>query len=146
MRSADLRLDEIVSFGALNDDGMAVRGNAGRTLHTGVEGALSMKLAERYNVKLAGSRSWDRYVDFTVFEDQWDWDTWEYLGTDAYDYAGNPIAGFTAGECEEIAGNYIDQTIYWRGNKDVSTLAGTPIKLYFKLSRAKLSAFQFTEE
>ncbi len=59
---------------------------------------------------------------------------------------GEPIPGFAVAECEEIAGNYIDETVHWSGNKDVSALAGTPIKLYFKLSRAKLYAFQFTEE
>jgi hypothetical protein len=62
------------------------------------------------------------------------------------DAADTPIPGFTVGECEEIAGNYIDQTVYWKGNKDVSPLAGAPVKLYFKLSRAKLFAFQFTDE
>lgn len=62
------------------------------------------------------------------------------------DSAGNPIPEFTLGDCEEIAGNYIDQAVYWKGNRDVSSLAGTPVKLYFKLSRAKLFAFQFTDE
>jgi hypothetical protein len=62
------------------------------------------------------------------------------------DADGKPIPGFTIGDCEEIAGNYIDQNVYWKGNKDVSSLAGKPIKLYFKLSRAKLFAFQFVLE
>lgn len=62
------------------------------------------------------------------------------------DADGRPIPGFALQECEEIAGNYIDQTVYWKGNKELSALAGTPIKLYFKLSRAKLFAFQFTDE
>jgi len=59
---------------------------------------------------------------------------------------GKPVPGFAIADCEEIAGNYIDQTVYWKGLKDVSSLAGTPVKLYFKLSRTKLFAFQFTEE
>lgn len=33
-------------------------------------------------------------MDFTVYEDQMDWDTWEYLGTDKVDISGNPIALF----------------------------------------------------
>jgi hypothetical protein len=59
---------------------------------------------------------------------------------------GRPVPGFTMEECEEIAGNYIDQAVYWKGVKDVLSLVGTPVKLYFKLSRTKLYAFQFTEE
>ena len=62
------------------------------------------------------------------------------------DADNKPIPGFTVGDCEEIAGNYIDQTVYWKGNTDVSPLAGKPIILFFKLARTKLFAFQFTEE
>jgi len=62
------------------------------------------------------------------------------------DANGKAMAGYTIGDCEEIGGNYIDQAVYWKGGKDISPLAGTPIKLYFKLSRAKLFSFQFTEE
>lgn len=57
-----------------------------------------------------------------------------------------PIAGFTLAECEEMGGNFIDQCVYWKGQPDVSTLAGRPIRLYFKLTRAKLYAFQFLQE
>ena len=62
------------------------------------------------------------------------------------DADSKPIPGFTLGECEEIAGNYIDQTVYWKGNTDVSSLAGKPIMIYFKMDRTKLFAFQFTDE
>lgn len=62
------------------------------------------------------------------------------------DAAGQPIAGHTLADCEEIGGNYIDQRVYWRGNSDVSALAGQPVRLYFQLMRAKLFAFQFTED
>jgi hypothetical protein len=62
------------------------------------------------------------------------------------DAGGKPIPGFTLADCEEIGGNFIDQTVYYKGNPDVSALAGKPVKLYFKLKRAKLYAFQFTSE
>jgi hypothetical protein len=62
------------------------------------------------------------------------------------DASDAPIPGFTLADCEEIGGNYIDQTVYWKGNSDVSSLAGKPLRLYFKLTRAKLFAFQFTNE
>ena len=57
-----------------------------------------------------------------------------------------PIPGFTLADCEEIGGNFIDQRVNWKGKTDVSSLAGKPIRLYFKLVRAKLFAFQFLAE
>ncbi|MCW5558442.1 MAG: hypothetical protein KIT22_11510, partial [Verrucomicrobiae bacterium] len=57
---------------------------------------------------------------------------------------GRPIPGFTLADCEEIAGNFIAQQIYWKGHPDVSALAGRPVRLHFRLKRAKLYAFQFT--
>jgi hypothetical protein len=59
-----------------------------------------------------------------------------------------PIPGFGLADCEEIAGNYIDQRVHWRGGggPDVSALAGRPVRLHFGGRRAKLYAFQFTQE
>jgi hypothetical protein len=54
------------------------------------------------------------------------------------------IPGFALDDCEEVGGNFIDQVVYFKGNSDVSALVGRPVKLYFKLKRAKLFAFQFT--
>jgi hypothetical protein len=62
------------------------------------------------------------------------------------DLDDKPIPGFTLADCEEIGGNFIDQTVYWRANPDVSSLEGRPIRLYFRLTRAKLYAFQFTQD
>ena len=59
---------------------------------------------------------------------------------------GKPIPGYTLADCEEIGGNFIDQRVYWKGKTDVSPLAGRPIRLYFKLARAKLYGFQFFME
>lgn len=60
------------------------------------------------------------------------------------DESGKPIPGYTVDQCEEIGGNFIDQAVYFDGDTDLSSLAGKPLKLYFKLIRAKLYAFQFT--
>jgi hypothetical protein len=57
-----------------------------------------------------------------------------------------PIPGYTQGECEEIAGNYIDEAVHWNGKTDVTALAGRPIKIRFNLLRTKLYSFQFTNE
>ncbi len=62
------------------------------------------------------------------------------------DAAGKPIPGFTLADCEETGGNFIDHRVYWKGNPDVSSLAGKPVRLYFKLTRAKLYAFRFSAE
>jgi hypothetical protein len=59
------------------------------------------------------------------------------------DTDGKPIPGYTLAECEEIGGNFIDQRVYWKGSAGVSALAGRPVRLHFKLTRAKLYAFQF---
>lgn len=57
-----------------------------------------------------------------------------------------PVPGFALADCEEIGGNFIAQTVYWKRNSDVSSLIGQPVRLHFKLTRAKLYAFQFMNE
>jgi hypothetical protein len=60
------------------------------------------------------------------------------------DEGGRAIPGYALSDCEEIGGNFIDQAVYFKGKSDVSALAGRAVKLYFKLKRAKVFAFQFT--
>ncbi len=86
--------NEIVPYGGVDEDGMAIRGNAAETLHRGIELGLAADLTPRHRLRLAASRSWDEYDDFTIYEDQWDWDSWEYLGTESMDFSGNPIPLF----------------------------------------------------
>lgn len=62
------------------------------------------------------------------------------------DADGKTIPGFTLADCEEIGGNFIDQTIHWKGNPDVSSLAGRPVRIRFQMKRAKLYSFQFKQE
>jgi hypothetical protein len=62
------------------------------------------------------------------------------------DAEGKPVPGFSFADCEEVAGNLIDQAVYWKGSPDVSTLAGKPVRIRFKLKRAKLYSFQFTQK
>lgn len=59
------------------------------------------------------------------------------------DAEGRPIPGFTLANCEEIGGNFVDQQVHWKAGADVSSLAGQPVRLHFRLKRAKLFAFQF---
>jgi hypothetical protein len=62
------------------------------------------------------------------------------------DADGKPIPGFALTDCEEIGGNFIDQQVYWKGGSDVSAVAGRPVRLHFRLRRAKLFAFRFTDD
>lgn len=62
------------------------------------------------------------------------------------DEAGAVIPDYSLEDCEEVGGNFIDQSVYWKRNADLSPLQGRPVKLYFSLKRAKLFAFQFTSE
>lgn len=59
------------------------------------------------------------------------------------DASGVPIPGYTLGDCEEVSGNDVAWDVRWRGGVDVSSLAGRPIKIHFKMRNAKLYAFQF---
>jgi len=62
------------------------------------------------------------------------------------DEAGKALEGYSLADCEEIGGNFIDQTVYWKQGHDVSRLAGQTVRMYIKLTRGKLFAFQFCED
>jgi iron complex outermembrane receptor protein len=76
--------DEIVPYGGVNDDGSSIRGNAGKTLHRGLELGLRARIDGANSLVLAASRSWDEFEEFIFY----DWDG------SVYDYGGNPIALF----------------------------------------------------
>lgn len=86
---------EIVPSGAFDPERMsAVRGNAGRTWHRGIEAGLTARLGGRHALTAAVSRSWDEFRDYAHLENVYDPETWEVVGVEARDYAGNPIALF----------------------------------------------------
>lgn len=82
--------DEIVPYGGVNDDGSSIRGNAEQTRHKGIEAQLDVQLSRRHRLSLSGSRSWDEFVTFTMYEDS----DWDGLADTVHDYSGNPIALF----------------------------------------------------
>ena len=59
------------------------------------------------------------------------------------DLSGMPIPGYTLGDCEEVSGDDVAWEVRWRGSGHLSSLAGRPIKIHFKMNNAKLYAFQF---
>ncbi len=54
-----------------------------------------------------------------------------------------PIPGFTLNECDEIGGNFPNHLVSWKGNPNLKSLGGQEVRVYIKLKRAKLYAFQF---
>ncbi len=61
------------------------------------------------------------------------------------DPAGAPVAGFGVDECDELLGDYIAHNATWKGNGDVSSLAGKAVRLRFRLKDADLYSIQFVE-
>ncbi len=59
------------------------------------------------------------------------------------DVEGKPLPGFSLADCEETFGDAIERTVVWKGGRDVSALAGKPIRLRFALKDADLFAYQF---
>jgi len=62
----------------------------------------------------------------------------DILGEDGF-----PIDGFAAGDCRPILGNHAAKTVEFRNGPDLSPLAGTPIRIRFRMRAAKLYSFRF---
>ena len=61
------------------------------------------------------------------------------------DAAGQPIPGFTLAECSELNTDDLARVVSWKNGSDVSSLAGKPIRLRFRLKDADLFALQFVK-
>ncbi len=59
------------------------------------------------------------------------------------DAAGGPVPGLSLADCREIFGDKLDGVVKWKGNADVSALAGKTVRLDFHMSDADLYAFRF---
>ena len=59
------------------------------------------------------------------------------------DSDGKPVPGFTLKDCDPIKGDAIDEVVAWKGNGDVSRLAGKPVKLRFVMNEADLYSIRF---
>ena len=59
---------------------------------------------------------------------------------------GKPLEGYSLADCPEIFGDTIARTVFWKeDSKDVSSLAGKPVRLLFEFKDADLYSFRFTE-
>lgn len=61
------------------------------------------------------------------------------------DAAGNPQPGFKLDECVEVNTDDLARVVSWKNGSDVSSLAGKPVRLRFRLKDADLYAFQFVK-
>ena len=59
------------------------------------------------------------------------------------DAADKTVPGFGVGDCDAFTGDAIRHTVTWRGESDVSTLAGKAVRLRFHLKNAKFYSFVF---
>ena len=58
------------------------------------------------------------------------------------DYS-QPLAGFSAADCDELVGDQLGQTVTWKHPADVARLAGRSVRLRFVMRDADLYSFQF---
>ncbi len=59
------------------------------------------------------------------------------------DERGQALAGFFAGECDELVGDQLERTVTWNHSPDVARLAGQSVRLRFVMRDADLYSFQF---
>jgi hypothetical protein len=67
-----------------------------------------------------------------------------HLCVELQDASGKPLDGYSLTDCDVVNGNYIRQTVSWKGNSDLSALAGKPLRIRVQMRNTKLYAFQFT--
>lgn len=65
------------------------------------------------------------------------------IRVEVQDAVGAPIEGFTQTDSEEIIGDEIERVVTWRGESDLSPLAGKPVRLHFLMKDADLFAIRF---
>ena len=59
------------------------------------------------------------------------------------DSAGTPLEGFGLDDSSVVFGDELEREVRWRGDPDLSSLAGRPVRLRFALEDADLFALRF---
>jgi hypothetical protein len=59
------------------------------------------------------------------------------------DAQGKALPGFTMEDCSEIFGDHLEYVARWKGGRDVSALAGQPVRLRFRLKDADVFSLRF---
>ena len=67
------------------------------------------------------------------------------LWVEICDLDGRPIEGYTFDDCEPIFGDFLERKVAWRGETDLSALAGRPVILRFRMKETDLYSLRFAE-
>lgn len=59
------------------------------------------------------------------------------------DADGKPLEGYRAEDCTEFYGDTTAHTVHWKGGRDLSRLAGKPVRVRFQIRDADLYSFRF---
>ncbi len=71
------------------------------------------------------------------------WVTVELLRVLGHPTRGYKLEGYGREECDAIVCNATRRVVTWKGNSDVSELAGEPVRMHVRMRNTKLYAFQF---
>lgn len=66
-----------------------------------------------------------------------------YVRVELLDADGDVIDGYARGDCDPIHADDVNHTVTWKGDSDVSSLAGDVIRIKFYIKGAELYAMQF---
>lgn len=59
------------------------------------------------------------------------------------DATGNTIPGYTLEDCPEFVGDQVERVVSWKGELDLRSLPGQPLRFPFVLKDADLNSFRF---
>jgi len=65
------------------------------------------------------------------------------LGVEIQDADGQPVEGFSLGDCQPLRGDAIEAQVKWKGAPSLGAWAGRPVRIRFHLQEADLFSFQF---
>jgi hypothetical protein len=68
------------------------------------------------------------------------------LRAEVLDEQGQPIAPFTAGNCEPVSSDSTKIMVKWKGAEDLSALTGRSVRFRFHLKNGSLYAFWVTPD
>jgi len=59
--------------------------------------------------------------------------------------AGKPLPGFTLKDCDVVFGDSLKRSVTWKGGRNLSSVAGQPVRLRIQLKDADLYSFRFSK-
>ncbi len=67
------------------------------------------------------------------------------MRVEVHEASGQPVQGFTAAECDEFFGDFLDRPVRWKDGRSLAELAGKPVRLRFIMKDADLYALHFVK-